>query len=64
LANISTSGGSLADRALLRLAEQFDYEASCLEQHASPHREEERDNGDHRDASGGQGDAPDIAARR
>jgi hypothetical protein len=28
VANIPTSGGRLADRALLRLADQLDYEAS------------------------------------
>jgi hypothetical protein len=35
VANIPTSGGRLADRALLRLADQLDYEASCLEQQGS-----------------------------
>jgi hypothetical protein len=35
VANIPTSGGSLADRALLRLAEQFEHEASSLEQQGS-----------------------------
>jgi hypothetical protein len=35
VANISTSGGNLADRALVRLAEQFEHEASCLEQQGS-----------------------------
>jgi hypothetical protein len=32
VANIPTSGGRLADRPLLRLADQLDYEASCIEQ--------------------------------
>jgi hypothetical protein len=35
VANIPTSGGSLANRALLRLAAQFEHEASSLEQQES-----------------------------